>query len=49
MRDGLLEALRRRVERDSSGLVILPTGRAKATEIARVLVALDRARDGRRR
>jgi hypothetical protein len=49
MRVALLEALRRRVGRNSTGRITLPTGPAKVAEIARVLAALDRARQQRRR
>jgi hypothetical protein len=46
----LLEALRRRVVRDPTGRIILPTGRVNVADVARVLTALDRARrtEGRR-
>lgn len=50
MQGAFLDALRGRVARDPAGRVILPTGPAKATEVARVISALDRASqaDGRR-
>jgi hypothetical protein len=45
MRDRLLDALRRHAARDPAGRIIQPTGRADVSEVARVLTALDRARD----
>jgi hypothetical protein len=50
MKAALLVALRRRVVRDSSDRVIVPTGHVKVADVARVLTALDRAHsaEGRR-
>jgi hypothetical protein len=45
MREALLAGLRRRVARDPAGRVVLPVGHVEATEAARVVRALDRARD----
>ena len=46
MRAAFIEALAQRVARDPRGKITLPTGPAKAADVARVLTALDRARDG---
>jgi hypothetical protein len=50
LRAAFLQGLARRVDRDTSGTVTLPTGRADIGEVRKVLRALDRARqvEGRR-
>jgi superfamily II DNA or RNA helicase len=42
MQEALLTALQKRCQRD--GVVVLPTGKAEAAEVAKVLQALDRER-----
>lgn len=49
MRTALLQALARRVERDPTGTITLPTGTTNTEELADVMIALDRARQGARR
>ncbi len=44
LKDAFIAALRDRVARDPSGTITLPVGRVDVAEVARVLVALDRAR-----
>jgi len=45
MHAAFLQALKRRVVRDNSGQVILPTGIVDADELTSVLIAIERARD----
>jgi hypothetical protein len=45
MAGAFIAGLRKRVQRDSNGKVVLPTGRANVGEIAKVLKALDTCRD----
>lgn len=49
MRTAFVEALTQRVEARPSGTVTLPTGRADAGEVAKVLRAIEHIRQGGRR
>jgi hypothetical protein len=44
LKAAFLDALVRRVERDSTGHIVTPTGTHSAKEIGRVLAAIERAR-----
>ena len=49
MQTALLEAAKRRIARDPEGQVVLPIGTVEVGELAKVLAALDRIRQGKGR